>query len=218
MGTVRGQIVATVKGKGDIVQATVDTITQTLTTARSASRLDATRTAAIADVASGAVHGAAEVGADLGQAAKGIMLGVLRRTNGAETEILGTIRHTAHVAIWDTTDVGGDIEAAATGLIAGAIEGAKELSVDAEAAAAAAADGALKAAGQIGPTAVANVRKGVIKPVNGIKVVLKEARWVPPTNKPPTDADWCGKAQLSVRQDSQMNQEGVQAVKPKLQL
>jgi hypothetical protein len=37
-----------------------------------------------------------------------------------------------------------------------------------------AADGALKAAGQVGSTAVEAVRKAVTKPVNGVKVVLKE--------------------------------------------
>ena len=68
-------------------------------------------------------------------------------------------------------------KAAVTGLVAGAIVGAKELGVSAkDAAAAAAADGALKAAGQVGATAVESVRKAVSKPINGVKVVLKEPR------------------------------------------
>jgi hypothetical protein len=46
--------------------------------------------------------------------------------------------------------------------------------VSAEDAAAAAADGALKAAGEVGATAVGAVRKAVTKPINGVKVVLKE--------------------------------------------
>jgi hypothetical protein len=78
------------------------------------------------------------------------------------------------VAVRDTAEVGGNVEAATTGLVAGAIEGAKELGVSAEDAAAAAADGALKAAGEVGSTAVATVRKALTKPINGVKVVLKE--------------------------------------------
>ena len=72
--------------------------------------------------------------------------------------------------------VGGDVGAAATGLVAGAVEGAKELGVSAEHAAAAAADGALKAAGGVGSRAVDTVRKAVTKPINGVKVVLKEPK------------------------------------------
>ncbi len=48
------------------------------------------------------------------------------------------------------------------------------MGVSAEDAAAAAADGALKAAGKVGSTAVETVRKAVTKPINGVKVVLKE--------------------------------------------
>ena len=95
-------------------------------------------------------------------------------TKEAGTEVLDTISHTAHVAVRDTAQVGGDVGVAATGLVAGAIEGAKELGVSAEKAAAAAAAGALKAAGEVGSTAVDTVRKAVSKPVNGVKVVLKE--------------------------------------------
>ena len=102
------------------------------------------------------------------------MLGVLRGSKQGGTAVLDTISHTAHVAVRDTAEVGGDVGAAATGLVAGAIEGAKELGVSAENAAAAAAGGALKAAGEVGSTAVDKVRKAVSKPINGVKVVLKE--------------------------------------------
>ena len=192
--TVKDRILAAVKGTGDIAQATVDTITQTLATAiRAPGRVDPAVTAALGDVASGAVHGAAEVGGDLGQPTRGIMLGVLRGSQGEGVQLLDTIRHTAHVAIWDTADVVGDLEAAATGLVAGAIDGAKELGIAIEQAAAAAADGALKAAGQVGSPAVSAVRKAVTKPINGVKVALKEGRWRGPTAIGLTDPDWCGK-------------------------
>jgi hypothetical protein len=48
------------------------------------------------------------------------------------------------------------------------------MGVSAEDAASAAADGALKAAGEVGSTAVGAVRKAVTKPIKGVKVVLKE--------------------------------------------
>jgi hypothetical protein len=117
-----------------------------------------------------------QVGADLGHAAKGIMVGVLRGTKEAGTEVMATISHTAHVTIRDTAAVGGDLEAAATGLVEGAITGAKELGVSAEDAASAAADGALKAAGKVGSTAVETVRKAVTKTAHGAKVVLKQPK------------------------------------------
>ena len=104
------------------------------------------------------------------------MLGVLRGSKQGGTAVLDTISHTAHVAIRDTAEVGGDVGAAATGLVEGAIEGAKEMGVSAEDAAAAAADGALKAAGRVGSTAVQAVRKALAKPINGVKVVLKEPK------------------------------------------
>jgi hypothetical protein len=171
--TVKNNIVAAIVGTGDIVQAMVDTITQILaTTIKDTGKVGTSDV--IADVASGAVRGAVQVGADLGHAAKGIMVGVLHGTKETGVAVLDTISHTSHAAIRDTAALGGDLEAAATGLVIGAIEGAKKMGVSAEDAAAAAADGALKAAGQVGSTAVETVRKAVIKPANGVKVVLKE--------------------------------------------
>jgi hypothetical protein len=54
-------------------------------------------------------------------------------------------------------------------LVAGAIEGAKELGVSVEDAAAAATDGALKAAGKVSVAAVDVVRKAVGKPLASAK-------------------------------------------------
>ena len=48
------------------------------------------------------------------------------------------------------------------------------MGVSAEDAAAAAANGALKAAGKVGSTAVETVRKALTKPIGGVKVPLKE--------------------------------------------
>jgi hypothetical protein len=173
--TVKNNIVAAIVGTGDIVQAMVDTVARVLAlTIKDTGKVGTSVTDVIADVASGAVRGAVQVGADLGHATKGIMVGVLHGTKETGVAVLDTISHTSHAAIRDTAALGGDLEAAATGLVIGAIEGAKKMGVSAEDAAAAAADGALKAAGQVGSTAVETVRKAVIKPVNGVKVALKE--------------------------------------------
>jgi hypothetical protein len=100
----------------------------------------------------------------------------------AGTEVFHTVSHTAEVAVRNTAEVGGDLEAATTGLVEGAIAGAKELGISAEDAAAAAAAGALKAAGEVSATAVETVRKAVAKPINGVKVVLKEPELVASNN------------------------------------
>jgi hypothetical protein len=173
--TAKNAMVAAIKGTGDVVQATVYAITQTLaTTLKNTGHVGTSVTDAVADVASGAVRATVQAGADMGRAAQGIMLGVLRGTKEAGAEVLGTIRHTAHVAIRDTAVVGGDLEVAATGLVQGAIAGAKELGVSAEDAAAAAASGALKGAGEVSATALKTVRKAFTKTIQGVKVVAKE--------------------------------------------
>ena len=74
----------------------------------------------------------------------------------------------------DTAKVGGEVEVAATGLVAGAIEGVKEVAVGAEGAAAAVASGALKAVGEVGAAAVDAVRQTVTKPIHGDKAGQKE--------------------------------------------
>jgi len=69
--------------------------------------------------------------------------------------------------------VSGDLGLATKGLVEGAIQGAKELGLDATEAASAAASGALRAAGQIGTTAGESVRNALTGTIAGVKVVLK---------------------------------------------
>jgi hypothetical protein len=68
-------------------------------------------------------------------------------------------------------------------LVEGAIHSAKEIGVSAEDAVSAAADGALKAAGKIGSTAVETVRNAVTTTAHGAKVVLKQAKGAVSSNK-----------------------------------
>jgi hypothetical protein len=57
--------------------------------------------------------------------------------------------------------------------VEGAIQGAKEIGVDASAAASAAASGALKAAGDISTVAVEQVQKAATGVISGVRVVVK---------------------------------------------
>jgi hypothetical protein len=102
-------------------------------------------------------------------AAKAMMVGVLR----TRTETMATISHTAETAIQDTAELGADLGDVATGLVQGAIHGAKERGVSVEEAAASAADGALKAAHQMSSAAFEIVRYAVSQTIYGVKVVMK---------------------------------------------
>ena len=176
--TVKDKIIAAIVGTGDIFQATTDTVAQILAAANKDTKLGMSVSDVIADVSSGAVRGAVQVGADVGYAAKGIMMGMLRGTKETGTAVLETISRTSNAAIRDTAALGGDLEAAATGLVVGAIEGTTQMGVSVEEAGAAAADGALKGAGQVGSTAVDTVRKAVIKPLSRVNVALKKPEMV----------------------------------------
>jgi hypothetical protein len=101
---------------------------------------------------------------------------VLRGTKHVGSEAIDTISHTAGVVIGSTAEVGGKLEHASTGLVEGAIHSAKGISVSAEDAVSAVADGALKAAGKVGSTAVETVRNAVTKTAHGAKVALKQAK------------------------------------------
>jgi hypothetical protein len=58
--------------------------------------------------------------------------------------------------------------------VVGAVHSSKEIGVSAEDAASAAAHGALKAADEVGSTALETVLHAVTQTISGVKVVLKE--------------------------------------------
>ena len=169
---VRQKIVVAIDETDIVVQATVDTVTGILLTVKENGA--ASLNDVIADIASGVICGAVQAGADLTQAATGLMLGVLRGPTEAGTSALHIISHTAQVAIRETRAIGGDLEAVATGLVLGAIEGARKMGVSRAEAAAAAADGALKAAHSLGSPAFEAVQNAVTQSMHGIKVVMKK--------------------------------------------
>lgn len=116
---------------------------------------------------------AAGIDAHLGDTAIGVVIGVLRGTKRGGVEVMDVIGEIADVVIRDTAQAGGQLEHAATGLVAGAIQAAKEMGVNAEDAASAAAQAVLTAADKVGSTAVETVRRALTQSISGIKVVLK---------------------------------------------
>src|SRR5687767_11810025 len=108
------------------------------------------------------------------QAAKGVMLGMLRGQNEVSGAVLRRISQASEVAVRDIAAVAGDFEAVTTGLVSGAIESATKMGVSREEAAAAAADGALRAADIFGSPAFEAVEKAVTQSIDGVQVVMKK--------------------------------------------
>jgi hypothetical protein len=155
-----------------VAQATVDT--GVLVTVKDSDAESAFLNDGIADIASGVTGGTIQAGADLTQAATGLMLGVLRGPQEVGGSVLHRISHTSQVAVRETAAIGGDLEAVARALVLGAIEGAKKMGVSRAEAAAAAADGALKAAHSLGSPAFESVQHAVTQSMHGMKVVMKK--------------------------------------------
>ncbi len=102
------------------------------------------------------------------------MVGTLRGTKEAGSLCLWTLSRIQRTSRSGTPRlIGGDLEAATTGLVEGAVHGAKEMGVSVEEAAAAAVAGALQAAGKVGSTAVNAVRKAAAKPIHGVRAEAK---------------------------------------------
>jgi hypothetical protein len=172
--TVRQKIVVAINETDIVVQATVDTVTRILLSVKDSGTESASLNDVIANVASGVISGAVQVGADLTQAATGLMLGVLRGPQEVAGSVLHRISHTSQLAVRETAAIGGDFEAVARGLVVGSIEGARKMGVSRAEAAAAAADGALKAAHSLGSPAFESVQNAVTQSAHGIKVLMKK--------------------------------------------
>jgi hypothetical protein len=102
------------------------------------------------------------------------LLGVVRGVRDLGTASIDMIGTTAGSLVSETAKVGGNLGITAKGAVEGAIAGAKEIGVDTAAAASAAANGALKAAGSVGTTAVDEIKRTLTGTIAGVKVVLKE--------------------------------------------
>ena len=117
----RGTITA-IKETGDVVQAAVDIVTNTLgTTVKEAGKTGALVVGAGGNVAKAVIHGATDIGAHVGHAAKGTVIGMLRVSQHIGAEAIDTVGYTAYALIHGTAEVGGELGRVARG----AVEGAK---------------------------------------------------------------------------------------------
>ena len=172
--SVKIGIAATINGTGDVAQAAVDTVIRTLnTTVEEFGKAGVLVLGAAANVSKAVIHGATGVGAHVGHAARGTVIGVLRASKHTGAEAIDTVSDTAYALIHGTFEVGGELGHAAAGAVEGAISVANEAGVSAEAAASAAAHGALQAADKLGSAALDTVCQAMKETIGGVKVVLR---------------------------------------------
>jgi hypothetical protein len=134
---------------------------------------------ATSEAAQGAIQAVLDVGGDLGAAARGVVIGVVRGTRAGVFDAgsvsgFDAIRHSSESVVRSAARLAGDLAAAARGAVEGAIQGAREANLDTKEAATAAARGALLAAGELGPTAGERVRLALSEPIEGLRVTLRE--------------------------------------------
>lgn len=173
--SVKDGIVDAVKRTEDRPGAMIEAVSRTV--ARTVQGVDGV-TMSVMDVTSQVAHGTiqavTEVDGDLGQATRGLVVGVVRGARQSGAVNLVTIGRTSESVIKAAARSSGDVGAAAKGLIEGAIQSAREIGLDAAAAGTAAAIGAMKAAGQIGTVAGDRVRHSLVHAIARVDVVLNE--------------------------------------------
>src|SRR6185503_4620253 len=77
---------------------------------------------AVTHVALGAIRGALEIGSDLTQAGKGIIVGVLHGSGERGEGALDTISQAARTVLHHTAAMGSDVTSVTTGIVKGAIQ------------------------------------------------------------------------------------------------
>jgi hypothetical protein len=102
-----------------------------------------------------------------------VVVGVLRGTLLIGSEVVDAISRTAGIVINAVVKSEGDLQSASTGLVRGAIHGAKEIGISIPGAADAAAAGALNAVGDVRSTAYQTVFAAVTKQIDGVAVAPK---------------------------------------------
>lgn len=136
--------------------------------ARGAGKAGSSMMEAVRNVTRTAMRGSWSAGRDFLVGAKAIVMGVVRGTKAREDEALGTLSQTARAVILEASDMNGDVAAAATGLVLGAIASARKMGVMPAKAADAARRAAIQEADRIGPTVSVQVRAAMAKDIGGI--------------------------------------------------
>lgn len=170
---IKDAIANAINTTGNIYTGAVDTVSaavrNTLAAARSAG---ASTVGAMTQVALGAIRGTLEIGTDLTQATKGILVGMLHGSRECGEASLRTISHTARTVIQHTAMTGSDVTGATTGLVEGAIQSAMDSGGDVHQAASAAAQGASDGADEVSFAAAEQVRAAVTDRFPGVRILL----------------------------------------------
>lgn len=170
---IRNLITKAILSTGNTYTAAVDTVSAAVrTTVTGAHNAGASAVLALTQVALGAIRGALEIGTDVSEAARGILVGVLHGTRERGEASLRTISHTARTVIHHTAITGSDVTAATTGLIEGALRSALDFGGDPNQAAAAAAQGASAGAEMVGFAASEQVRTALRGHFEGVSLPL----------------------------------------------
>lgn len=125
-----------------------------------------------ADVIRSTIRLIVEVGGDVGQPAKGAVLGILRGTEVTGGATLDAIRATADSVIRFTAEAAGDVARAALGTVEGSIQGARELDLDVFESATAAAHAALRAARDVGAESASRVLRALNGNIAGVQMAM----------------------------------------------
>ena len=141
---------------------------------------------AISALAFGVAHAAVASGGEMGCIAQGFLLGVMLAGEAKEHLLLAVIGHASGTFLKHVAEAGGDVMAAARGLVEGAIAWAGELQLDSGEAAYAAGQGAVDAAEDVAPRLGGKVRRALEEPVAGIRVLLEDHAASARVPEPPT--------------------------------
>jgi len=171
--SIKDVIVEAIKNSGNVYTAAVDTVSLAVRHSLSAARqAGSSAVGAVTSVASGAMRGALECDSDLGEACKGILVGVLLGTRERGEAALRTISRTARSVIHHTSATGSDVTGATGGLVDGAIRSAKDSGEEVTRAASAAAQGALEGAEEVSYSAAEQVRTALKSSFEGVRIYL----------------------------------------------
>ncbi len=173
---IKDGITHTIQNTGDVFGTIVKTVSDGITSAaKGTGKAGASVLEAVSNVVRTAVRGSLGVGSDLVVGTKAIVVGVFRGTGEKEEAALKTLSHTARTIIRQTADNNGDVGAAATGLVAGAVASAKQIGVDPAKVASAAGSAAIEEADRISAVAGEKVRSALKKDASRTSAVLPEA-------------------------------------------
>ncbi|HEX7078468.1 MAG TPA: hypothetical protein VF363_08600 [Candidatus Eisenbacteria bacterium] len=177
MSEAKACLVDGIRDAGGPVDSVADTVSDTIArTLRGTRAVGSDFLDLIACVATGVVHGLAEVETETSEAARFAMVGVLHGARRIGRVGVEAVSGCATAVVRGAAEAGGDVGRAAKGAIEGAIESARDLGVSIEDASQAAAHGVLNAAGDLGAAGLSQVRYVLIDAISGASMLREPVR------------------------------------------